>query len=159
MLKWRERKNDDHKCLPTIIKLRIFIVNNQSLKLNDKQKQNKKHSKINLLRDKSNQTLKRNKKKKQQTKPTLQNQTVKLANNLEILWVPQGPSIKWQCRETLVLVTNLPTIANTRKSHTNTQKQLHHRKTRTEVHVHRLLEWGEVNFKFTNGSVLVIWQS
>lgn len=33
----RSGKNDDHKCLPTIIKLRIFIVNNQSLKLNDKQ--------------------------------------------------------------------------------------------------------------------------
>lgn len=78
-------KNDDHKCLPTIIKLRIFIVNNQSLKLNDKQNK-KKHSKINLFRDKSNQT-----KKTMQTKPTLQNQTVKLANNLEMLWAnPDG---------------------------------------------------------------------
>lgn len=60
-------KNDDHKCLPTIIKLRIFIVNNQSLKLNDKQ--NKKHSKINLFRDKSNQTKKNNADKTNVAKP------------------------------------------------------------------------------------------
>lgn len=84
----KREKNDDHKCLPTIIKLRIFIVNNQSLKLNDKQRKinKKKHSKINLFRDKSNQTKPRKRKqtKKKQTKPTLQNQTVKLANNLEI---------------------------------------------------------------------------
>lgn len=32
------KKKDDHKCLPTIIKLRIFIVINQSLKLNYKKK-------------------------------------------------------------------------------------------------------------------------
>lgn len=49
-------KNDDHKCLPTIIKLRIFIVNNQSLKLNDKTNKNKQHRKFNQFRDKSNQT-------------------------------------------------------------------------------------------------------
>lgn len=41
----KREKNDDHKCLPTIIKLRIFIVNNQSLKLNDKQRKiNKKNT-------------------------------------------------------------------------------------------------------------------
>lgn len=102
----RSGKNDDHKCLPTIIKLRIFIVNNQSLKLNDKQKQNKtkKHSKINLFRDKFNQT-KGNKKNTMQSKPTLQNQTVKLANNLEMLRAsPDGPRPAHQssdsCRET-----------------------------------------------------------
>lgn len=72
MLKDEERKkNDDHKCLPTIIKLRIFIVNNQSLKLKDKQNK-KKHSKINLSRDKSNQTKSVNKNRQNQrckTKP------------------------------------------------------------------------------------------
>lgn len=35
------KKKDDHKCLPTIIKLRIFIVINQSLKLNYRRKSEK----------------------------------------------------------------------------------------------------------------------
>lgn len=67
-------KNDDHKCLPTIIKLRIFIVNNQSLKLNDKQtKTNNTENLTNFVT-----SLIKLSRRKQKTNR-------KLANNLERL--------------------------------------------------------------------------
>lgn len=72
-------KNDDHKCLPTIIKLKIFIVNNQSLKLNDKQRKiNKKNtakltyfvtSLIKLNRENKNKQKKNRQNQRCKTKP------------------------------------------------------------------------------------------
>lgn len=68
-------KNDDHKCLPTIIKLRIFIVNNQSLKLNDKQtKTNNTENLTNFVTS----LIKLSRRKHEKTNR-------KLANNLERL--------------------------------------------------------------------------